>query len=146
MIRFRLSRAVLGALMALLAVTPALAAGFLVRENSAEAVATSYAGNGSRASGPDTVFSNPAGMTRLQADGFELGAAVILPSSTFSGSARQATPLGPVPLAGNNGGDNGRTALIPNVYGVMRIMPDVSIGIAITVPFGNTNEYDRAWV
>jgi long-subunit fatty acid transport protein len=61
MIRFRLPRAVLGALMALLAVTPALAAGFLVRENSAEAVATSYAGNGSRASGPDTVFWIRAG-------------------------------------------------------------------------------------
>ena len=138
-----------GALLALLALTPipAQAAGFLVRENSAEAVATSYAGNGSRASGPDTVFSNPAGMTRLQADGFELGAAVILPSSTFSGSALQAMPVGPpVPLAGNLGGDNGRTALIPNFYGVMRVMPDVSIGIAITVPFGNSNEYDRAWI
>ena len=44
----------------------ALAAGFMVRENSAEGVAMSYAGNGSRASGPDTVFANPAGMTRRQ--------------------------------------------------------------------------------
>jgi len=148
MIRFSHLRAILGALLAALAFTPISthAAGFLVRENSAEAVATSYAGNGSRASGPDTVFSNPAGMTRLQADGFELGAAVILPSSTFSGSARQATPLGPVPLAGNLGGDSGRTALIPNVYAVMRVMPDVSIGIAITAPFGNSSEYDRAWI
>src|SRR6188768_3278981 len=99
MTRFFTTGAQFGALLAVMAVltVPASAAGFLVRENSAEAVAMSYAGNGSRASGPDTVFSNPAGMTRLQADGFELGAAVILPSSTFSGSARQATPLGPVP-------------------------------------------------
>src|SRR6185436_2817000 len=82
---------------------------------------------------------------RLQADGFELGAAVILPSSTFSGSARQATPLGPVPLAGNNGGDSGRTAWVPNFYGVMRALPDISIGIAITAPFGNSTEYDRGW-
>ena len=36
---------------------PALAAGFMVRENSAEAVAMSYAGDGSRASGPDTAQS-----------------------------------------------------------------------------------------
>jgi long-chain fatty acid transport protein len=148
MTRFFLSRAHIGALLAVLTslANPAFAAGFLVRENSAEAVATSYAGNGSRASGPDTVFSNPAGMTQLQADGFELGAAVILPSSTFSGSARQATPLGPVPLAGNNGGDSGRTAWVPNFYGVMKALPDISIGIAITAPFGNSTEYDRGWI
>lgn len=148
MIVSSLSRATMGAILAVLAFAPgsALAAGFLVRENSAEAVATSYAGNGSRASGPDTVFSNPAGMTHLQADGFELGAAVILPSSTFSGSARQATPVGPVPLSGNNGGDSGRTALIPNFYGVLRALPDISIGIAITAPFGNSSEYDPSWM
>jgi len=151
MTRIFTSGAHIGALLAMLTVlgplasSPASAAGFLVRENSAEAVAMSYAGNGSRATGPDTVFSNPAGMTHLQADGFELGAAVILPSSTFSGSARQATPTGPVPLAGNNGGDSGRTAWIPNFYGVMRALPDVSIGIAITAPFGNSTEYDRGW-
>ena len=148
MTRYSLSRAVLGVLLVLPALLPAptLAAGFLVRENSAEALATGYAGNGSRASGPDTVFSNPAGMTHLQADGFELGAAVILPSSTFSGAARQATPLGPVPVAGNNGGDSGRAALIPNFHAVMRVMPDVSVGIAITVPFGNSDIYDANWV
>src|SRR3954471_8289659 len=110
MTRFSPSRAYFGAVLAVLgfaALTPAFAAGFLVRENSAEAVATSYAGNGSRASGPDTVFSNPAGMTRLKTAEIEGGAAVILPSSTFSGIARQ----GGVPVAGNTGGDSGRTAL-----------------------------------
>lgn len=148
MTRYSVSRAHFGALLAVLTTlaSPVWAAGFLVRENSAEAVAMSYAGNGSRASGPDTVFSNPAGMSRLNADGFELGAAVILPSSTFSGSARQATPAGPVPLSGNNGGDSGRTALIPNFYGAMRALPDISIGIAITAPFGNSSEYDPAWI
>jgi long-chain fatty acid transport protein len=148
MFRLSLPRAILGALLAVSAVTagPATAAGFLVRENSAEAVATAEAGNGSRASGPDTIFSNPAGMTHLQADGFELGAAVVILSNNFSGSARQATPTGPVSLPGNNGGDSGFTALIPNLYGVMRVMPDVSIGIAITVPFGNSTVYDPGWV
>ena len=148
MLRLSLPRAILGALLALSAVTagPAMAAGFLVRENSAESVATAQAGNGSRASGPNTIFSNPAGMTHLQADGFELGAAVVVLSNTFNGSARQATPTGPVSLPGNNGGDSGFTALIPNLYGVMRVMPDVSIGIAITVPFGNSDVYDPAWI
>lgn len=133
------------ALAILLGPAPALAAGFMVRENSAEALATSYAGNGSRASGPNTVFSNPAGMTELKADGFEGGAAVILPSMTFNGSATQQTPMGAVPLAGNNGGDSGRAALIPNAYGVMRLTDNLSAGLAVTAPFGNANEYDTNW-
>lgn len=131
----------LGLLALALAGTPALAAGFLVRENSAEALATSYAGNGSRASGPNTVFSNPAGMTRLTADGFEMGAAVILPSMTFNGVARS----GGVPITGNSGGDSGRAALIPNLYAAKRLSEDFSAGIAITAPFGNSNAYDSQW-
>src|SRR5436853_7033717 len=116
-------RAPMGALLAVLAIlpVPALAAGFLVRENSAEAVAMSYAGNGSRATGPDTVFANPAGMSHLNADGFEGGAAVILPSTTFSGGAT----LGGAPIAGNTGGDSGRAALVPNLYGVLHPLPDI---------------------
>ena len=51
-----------------------------------------------------------------------------------------------MPLAGNNGGDSGRTALIPNFYGVMRALPDISIGIPITAPSGNSSEYDPAWI
>jgi len=130
-----------GVLACLLLSAPAMAAGFMVRENSAEAVALSYAGNGSRASGPDTVFANPAGMTRLESAELEFGSAVILPSMTFSGIARQ----GGTPIAGNDGGDSGRAALIPNLYGVIPLGRDFAAGIAITVPFGNANEYDPAW-
>ena len=132
-------------LAALLLPAPAMAAGFMIRENSAEALATSSAGNASRANGPSTVFANPAGMTRLQADGFEIGAAAVLPSMTFSGSATQATPMGAVPLAGNSGGDSFPSAVIPNLYGVMRLSDDLSAGIAVTVPFGNANTYDPNW-
>ena len=123
------------------AFTPAQAAGFLIRENSAEAVAMTSAGAGSRATGPNTVFSNPAGMSHLGADGFEGGLVGILPSTTFSGGAT----LGGKPIAGNNGGDSGRAAVAPNFFGVMHPLPDISVGIAITAPFGNSNEYDSQW-
>ena len=130
------------ALLALLAPScPALAAGFMVRENSAEAVAMSYAGNGSRATGPDTVFANPAGMTRVEGSEWEVGSAIILPSFTFNGVARS----GGAPIAGNTGGDSGRVALIPNLYGAFELGGGFSAGIAVTAPFGNANEYDKAW-
>ncbi len=125
----------------LLTPVPASAAGFMVRENSAEAVAMSYAGNGSRASGPDTVFANPAGMTRVKGSEWEVGSAIILPSFQFSGVAR----TGGTPIAGNNGGDSGRVALIPNLYGAFELGSGFSAGIAVTAPFGNANEYDKAW-
>ena len=143
MIRFFRALPVLAILLA--ATGPAAAAGFMIRQNSAEALATSNAGDGSRATGPDTVFANPAGMTRLQT-GFEIGAAVVLPSMTFNGSARQATPTGSVPLAGNNGGDSFPNAVIPDLYGVVRLADNVAAGIAVTVPFGNSSEYDPGWV
>jgi len=147
MTRFSLPWAFLAlAVLGLLASGPALAAGFMVRENSAEGLATSHAGDGSRATDPHTVFANPAGMTRLQADGFELGAVGVLPSMTFSGGATQATPAGPVPVAGNNGGDSFKAALVPNLYGVMRLTDNLSAGLAVTAPFGNSSKYDSNWV
>jgi long-chain fatty acid transport protein len=66
---------------------------------------------------------------------------LILPSTTFSGGAT----VGGVPMAANPPGDSGRAAFIPNLYGVMSPLPDISIGIAITAPFGNSNEYDSQW-
>ncbi len=113
----------------------------MVRENSAESVAMSYAGNGSRASGPNTVFANPAGMTLVKGSEWEAGAVVILPSVQFNGVAR----AGGAPIAGNNGGNSGRVALIPNLYGVFELGGGFSAGIAVTAPFGNAIEYDKAW-
>ncbi len=140
--RFRVNPVFAALLLIAGSSAPAAAAGFLVRENSAEGVAVSYAGNGSRADGPDTVFANPAGMARLGSSGIEAGAAGILPSMTFRGGATQ----GGAPLAGNDGGDSGRAALIPNLYGVIRLGGGWAAGIAVTAPFGNANEYDSQWV
>jgi long-chain fatty acid transport protein len=125
----------------LLPALPARAAGFMVRENSAETVAMMYAGNGSRASGPDTVFANPAGMTRVRGNEWEAGAVAILPSFQFNGGAR----TGGAPIAGNNGGNSGRVALIPDLYGAFELGGGFSAGIAVTAPFGNAIEYDKAW-
>jgi long-chain fatty acid transport protein len=131
----------LGAFGAVMGSAPVMAAGFLVRENSAASVAMSSAGNGSRADAADTAFANPAGMPRLRGDEWEAGGAAILPSVRFSGGAR----LGGAPISGNNGGDSGLTAIVPNMYGTMHLGGDFTAGLAITVPFGNANEYDGTW-
>jgi long-chain fatty acid transport protein len=121
--------------------TAASAAGFMVRENSAESLATVYAGNGSRADEPATVFNNPAGMSFLQGTQFELGAAVVIPSMKFSGSSSIAG----IPLPGDNSKEVGQFAGIPHFYSVFDISERWKGGIAITVPFGNTVDYAENW-
>ena len=119
----------------------ALAAGFLIRENSATAVATVSAGNGSRADSASTAFNNPAGMMRLMGNDVEIGTVVILPSVEFNGSA---TAFG-APVPGTNGGDAGKAVVIPNLFWTFDITNRLKGGIAVTAPFGMGTEYDSQW-
>ena len=120
---------------------PCEAAGFLIRETEAEAVGLSYAGNGSKADSAATAFANPAGLTQLHSVQLEAGAAAIVPDITFNGRATAAGQL----LAGNNGGDSGRVAGIPDVYAAIPVTDDLALGIALTIPFGNSTQYDQNW-
>src|SRR5579871_2371412 len=121
----------------------AMASGFLVREHSAEGLATAYGGDGSRADEAATVFNNPAGMMHLSDDEVELGSAVIFPSIHFSGSA---TIAGVSPLPGNNGGNGGRIQSIPHLYGVWTVNNRLKVGVAVTVPFGLVTDYGTSWI
>ena len=120
---------------------PALAAGFLIRENSSIGVGMAYAGGGSLAESAATVFANPAGMTRLSQDEMEAGVAMIIPSFEFKGSA---TVFG-TPIPGDTGGNSGRLAAIPSLYGTFALTDDLKAGIAVTVPFGNATNYGSTW-
>jgi long-chain fatty acid transport protein len=121
----------------------AIASGFMVRENSAESVATSYAGDASRADEAATVFSNPAGMVRFGAPELEFGAAVVFPSIHISGSASAA---GVIPIQGTQGGQAGQIAGIPDFYLVVPLSDQLFAGLAVTAPFGNTTNYKSMFV
>ena len=113
----------------------------MIRENSATALGMSYAGTGSRAESAETSFSNPAGLTYLSRDELEFGSSVINPLFKFNGTANAFG----APISGNNGGNIGRLAVIPNVFGSFSITDDLKAGFAMTVPFGNAAEYDGNW-
>ena len=121
----------------------AAASGFMIRENSAESLATAFAGNASRADEPATVFNNPAGMSFLEGSQTQIGATVVLPGIHFQGSA--SVQPGSIPIAGDNSRQDGQVALIPHVYGTYDINDRFKFGIAITVPFGNTVDYAENW-
>ncbi len=114
------------------------AAAFQLKENSAVGEGTAFAGAGSAADTPATVFSNPAGMTQLPGVQVELGGSVIMPSFTFSGTATNAFGL---PISGTNDRDGGHVAFVPQGYVTYQVTPTVSLGLGITSPFGLTTYY-----
>ena len=74
---------------------PVLAAGFALREGSADWMANAFAGEAAKAYDASTALSNPAGMARLNWNETDLSFNFIAPSSSFSGSNTilgQATP------------------------------------------------------
>jgi long-chain fatty acid transport protein len=136
------STAVIAAIGVLTASSDALASAFAIRENCAEGLGTVFAGAGSLADNACTVFNNPAGMTRLDGNQFEVGATPVFGTVDFHGSL-----VGGAGGYSNNNGDNAaRPALIPDIYGVYHLTPDLAAGIAVTSPFGLPIKYNSAWV
>lgn len=121
----------------LVASSEAEASAFMVRENSAEGVATAYAGNGSRADEASTAFNNPAGMTHINGAEVQVGAAIVFPSLSFNGSAKVFGTT----IPGTDGGEPGQITGIPHLYGVFDLNGRLKAGLAITAPFGNSVNY-----
>jgi len=122
------------------------ASGFMVRENSAAAVGTVFAGNGSRADEVATVFNNPAGMSWLAGTQTQIGATGVFPSVNFEGVANVVDTQGnATPIPADNSRNNGQFALVPHAYAVFDLHERLKAGLAITVPFGNTIDYSEDW-
>jgi len=119
------------------------AAAFQLKENSALGLGTAFAGEGSAANTPATVFTNPAGMTQLPGLQIALGGSLIGLSSRFNGSARNA--LGQ-PISGVTSGDAGTTAFVPYGYVSYKVTNDLAVGLALTVPYGLATTYPANFV
>lgn len=137
------------ALLAISLAGGAQAAGFQLKEQGAAVQGTSFAGATAKADDLSTLFFNPAGMMRL--DGrtqMSLGGSYIAPRVTYS--PETATPAlgggGQPNMSNSSGGDAGVGALVPNFYAMTEIAPDWRAGIAVTVPFGLSTEYNNDWV
>ena len=99
-----MARSVLAVAVSALAFTQgAQAAGFALWEQSVPDMGTAYAGVAATANSVDTLFFNPAGMTRLS--GTRAGAAVHLvkPKTEFNNEG--TTNAFNKPIKGNDGGD-----------------------------------------
>jgi long-chain fatty acid transport protein len=132
-----------GALAAvgLLAAAPAGAGGLLLYEVGTADVGLASAGYTARAQDASTVFTNPAGMTRLEGTQLTLGAQVLYGDLGFSIDQGTSAALG----SGSGGNPVG---LFPGggLFVSYSLSPDVKIGLATTGNFGLALKYDSDWV
>ena len=130
----------LGICAALLSGTAA-AGGISLYEVGTADVGLASAGYTARAQDAATVFTNPAGMTRLDGDQLVLSGQMLYGSVGFDPAS------GTTPALGTGDGGN-PIEWLPGggLFYSHSISPDVKIGIAVTGNFGSVVEYDSGWV
>ena len=117
----------------------ALAGGFFLYEIGTPDVGLASAGYASRAQDASTVFTNPAGMTRLDHSQFLVGIQPYYGYQVFSTNSHTTKP-----------GSDGGNALVPlpsgSLFYVYSLSPKLKLGIADVTYFGGAIEYNLNWV
>ena len=120
--------AVLASFAAALAAAPAFAGGLINYEVGTADVGLASAGYGARAQDASTVFTNPAGMTRLEGQQFLMSGQVLRSNTEFSIGAGTSSALG--------GGSGGRAIgsdgwfLGGGGFYSRSVTPDLKVGLA----------------
>ncbi|MFO1217175.1 MAG: outer membrane protein transport protein [Burkholderiaceae bacterium] len=126
-----------------LGVGPALAAGFQINETSGSGLGNAFAGGAAEAEDATTLWSNPAGMSRLASRQVAGAIHLVTPSikfrNDFSAAAAQQS-------LGNDGGDAGGLNVVPNIYVVMPLGRQWALGLGINAPWGLVTDYDSGWI
>ncbi|BAY07826.1 OmpP1/FadL family transporter [Calothrix sp. NIES-2098] len=122
----------------------ALAGGFALNEQSVKNLGNGFAGSAASAEDASTIFSNPAGLTRLEGNSVVGSTFVIFPTIQFQNQGSRVVTG--VPLTGGNSGDAGVDVVVPNLYAAWSLSDRVKLGLGINVPFGLITKYDNNWV
>lgn len=131
-------------LIALVMPVTAHAAGFALAEQSASGLGNAFAGMAARSDDPSTQYYNPATMAFMK-KGTQLTVVgnVIAPRMTLdnASASRSGTPI-----SGNDGGNAGVVATIPNFYIKTDLSDSVAFGVGVTTPFGLSTKYNDGWM
>jgi len=123
------------------AANTAVAGGISLYEVGTADVGLASAGYSARAQDASTVFTNPAGMTRLAGDQLTLGAQFLYADLSFSAGQGTSPALG-----SNNGGNPVSWFPGGGMFYSHSVSPDLKVGLAITGNFGSAVKYDAGWV
>jgi long-chain fatty acid transport protein len=143
--RTRLAAAVGSAVLSLAAGHAGVAYGsaFALQEQSGSGLGNAFAGGAAAAEDAATIFTNPAGMSRLTNLQAAAAGSLICLQAKFSDNGSQPAAF---QTLGGNGGDAGSCAVIPALYLASPINKQWSVGIGVNVPFGLKTEYDSDWI
>ncbi len=121
-----------------------MAGGLIAYEFGTADVGLASAGYNARAQDASTVFTNPAGMTRLEGTQFLASGQVVWVNTKFSVGSGTSPGLG----SGDGGYAVGSDGWLPGGGGFFSysVSPDLKLGFALTGNFGAPLEYDENWV
>jgi len=117
------------------------AAGFQLKEQSAEGQGNSFAGSTAKAYDASTIFFNPAGMSELEGHKLQANFAGIAPDAPYN----HETLTGVTNTLQDGNENGGRKAIVPSIYAVYDLNENVKLGLSVNTPFGLSTEYDRNW-
>ncbi|MFW5660740.1 MAG: OmpP1/FadL family transporter [Oceanicaulis sp.] len=118
---------------------PALAGGFKLSEYSVRDLGMANSGYAALAVDPSTIWSNPAGLARLQGIQANLGAHYVIGRGEFEPDLA-VTPFG-TPIQGVPEDDLFVDALIPNFFVSAPVGDRITVGLGVNAPFGLATEY-----
>lgn len=122
------------------------AAGFALIEQSGSGMGNAMAGMSARSDDPSAQYFNPASMAFMKKGSqLTLGGHIIAPNATLGNEAARNVTFGGIPVSGNDGGNAGVSAFVPNIYFKMDLNDDVALGLGIMAPFGLSTKYDNGW-
>jgi long-chain fatty acid transport protein len=123
---------------------PAAAGGLLAYEIGTADLGLASAGYNARAQDASTVFTNPAGMTRLDGTQFVASGQLDYGRTKFSVGSGTSSALG-TDAGGNSFGQDG-WFIGGGGFLSYSVSPDLKLGFAMTGNFGGVVEYDNGWV
>ncbi|MBE2898977.1 outer membrane protein transport protein [Pasteurellaceae bacterium 20609_3] len=142
----KLTQAMLGAALTVSA-SSALAAAFQLSEISTSGLGRAYAGDAAVADNASALATNPALMTQFQRPEFSLGGVYVRPDVNLEGVIGQDVngQFVSAPKNARNNADHSdiaKGAIIPNLYYVHPVNPNVMFGAGINVNYGLATEFD----
>ncbi|HKU87669.1 MAG TPA: outer membrane protein transport protein, partial [Casimicrobiaceae bacterium] len=100
-------------------------------------------GGAASAEDASTLWANPAGMSRLASPQIAGAVHLITPVFKFRDDGSQPAAF---QALGGTGGDAGSLNVVPNLYAVMPLNAQWSVGVGVNAPFGLVTEYDSDWL
>jgi long-chain fatty acid transport protein len=119
-------------------------AAFGLAEQSGSGLGNAFAGGAAVAEDASTVWSNPAGMSRIPTMQAVAALHIITPSVKFANNDGSIAALNQ-PL-GHMGGDAGTNNFVPNMYLTVPINKELVFGLGVNAPFGLVTSYGDGWL